>query len=266
MRRVGVFLLLWLLVVTATGRAGQLDRVLFMSEEYPPFNFEQDGRPQGLSIELLAEVFRITGSGRSVDEVQILPWARSYRAVQEQADTCLFVMTRTREREALFKWAGPVAPTRIVLLAKKGAGVIVRSPHDLRKYRIGVVRDDVGQQLLEKAGYPQARMEMVSSSAHNAEKLARGRIDAWAYEESVARYVLGSIGQDPAQYESVYTFQTGAVYFAFNRRTDDAAVAEMQAALDRLRSQGVIRGILARYGVMGGEREPKGQKGGSAPR
>ena len=77
----------------------------FYTEEYPPLNYSRDGRPVGLAVDLVRELFERTGDhGR----ISVVPWARGYQAAQLEPNTALFVTMRTAERERLFKWVGPV--------------------------------------------------------------------------------------------------------------------------------------------------------------
>lgn len=245
--------------------ASPLAGLQYLTEEYPPYTYTRNGTLHGAVVELVEAVLREAGTGLDRSAIQTQPWARAYRTAREVPGACLIVMTRTPEREHLFQWAGPLAATRIVVLARKGGGVSVQGPRDLRKYRIGVVRDDVGHQLLAAAGYPEERMDLAALPMQNAEKLARGRIDAWAYEENVARFVLAAQGHDPEGFEPVFVLKSGALYVAFSPGTPAEAVAAMQGGLDRLRGRGELRDMLKRHGLREAEEARKRQKRRAAP-
>jgi ABC-type amino acid transport substrate-binding protein len=245
--------------------ASPLAVLQYLTEEYPPYTYTRNGTLHGAVVELVEAVLREAGTGLDRTAIQAQPWARAYRAAREVPGTCLIVMTRTPERERLFLWAGPLAATRIVVLARKGAGVSASTARDLRKYRIGVVRDDVGHQLLAAAGYPEERMDLVPLPEQNAEKLARGRIDAWVYEEDVARFVLAARGYDPDDFEAVYTLKSGYLYVAFSPGTPAEAVAAMQEGLDRLRGRGEVRAVLERHGLREVGQGRAGEKRRAAP-
>ena len=49
--------------------------------------------------------------------LHFLPWARAYTYGLEKPQHCVFSTSRTAEREALFKWVGPVSQIDWVLYA-----------------------------------------------------------------------------------------------------------------------------------------------------
>ena len=60
----------------------------------------------------------------------------------KENNTVLFTTARSPEREQLFKWAGPIVSGRFVLLAKVDKNINITAPEDLKKYRIGAIKDD----------------------------------------------------------------------------------------------------------------------------
>jgi len=145
-------LVLATLIFSSTLVAQTVDDLTFLTEHYPPFNFEEDEKLQGIAVESLREMFKLVDTDKTIQDVKLWPWARGYSRVLDTKNTVLFSTARTEAREKLSKWVGPVAPSHIVVLAKKSRGAKVDSIQDLHKYRIGVVRDDIGEQLLLQMG------------------------------------------------------------------------------------------------------------------
>ncbi|WP_163337976.1 ABC transporter substrate-binding protein [Desulfopila sp. IMCC35008] len=101
-----------------------------MTEEYPPYNYTEDGKLTGLSSEVMVEhTNRLGHSG----DIEVLSWARAYGLIQKKDGLILYSMTRTEQREDMFKWVGSVASNKWVLFAKKGSGVSVASLEDTKK-------------------------------------------------------------------------------------------------------------------------------------
>lgn len=210
--------------------------LIYMTEEYPPFNFEKDGELKGIAVDVIERIFQIEKIGLTRKNIQVLPWARGYKYVLENENTVLFSTTRTKHRENLFKWVGPVAMSKVVLIAKKDKKIRIDSLSDLQKYSIGVIRDDIGEQLIRKAGIGKENIDAVSKGLINVRKLVRDRIDLWAYSESVAMWFIKKNGFDPNDFETVYVLmEVGDLYYAFNKNTPDPLIAQFQNALDRLK-------------------------------
>ncbi len=226
-----------------------IDDIKFMTESYPPFNFKSNGRLAGIAVNLIEEMFLKVGSKLTRKDIEMLPWARAYlyitHSTKEQIG--LFSMTRSKEREHLFKWVGPLSESRIVLIAPKSKKIVINSIDDINKHRVGVVRDDVGEQLLILKGVKSINLDVVFDLQLNALKLVRNRIDLWACGEIVAKWTLKQNNVNPNDYETVHVLQQGSNYFAFNLATDDQVINKLQKALDELKVDGTHEKILDRY-------------------
>jgi len=163
---------------------------LLSTENLPPLNYLKDGILVGPSVEIVKEIQRRVGSH---EQIKVYPWARAYKMALEEENVVLFGMTHTKVREDLFKWVGPLATKRDILVAKKGSGIKINSLEDAKKVkRIGTLRDDTRERLLKSHGF--ANLESVSDEQKNAKKLVLGRIDLWAYKKPGLKTVCDLAG------------------------------------------------------------------------
>ena len=236
-----------LLAVSSYSFASSLNDLNYITEIYPPFNYEKEGRLTGIAIDVLEAASEAVNDPVKRENVQLQPWARGYAAALETPNTVLFSMTRTEARNNLFKWAGPIVDSRIVLWAPKSKGIQISTPSDLNDYRIGVVREDIGEQLLRNlevnanALRPSASPEMV------VRQLNANRVDMWAYGDNVGVFIMREQNIDPNLYEIVYVLHESQNYFAFHHSTDDAYVEKLQNGLNLIRESGKLDEIAARY-------------------
>jgi len=227
----------------------------WMSEEYPPINFsDAEGRPQGVAVEVLIELGRRLGIPLRVDDIAILPWARAYLRLQQEPNTALFTMAYTAARERQFRFVGPLLPIRTVLLARKDRALKITDDQQLRQLRIGVVRQDIGEQLLLERGIDSAALEHSNLAVNLVHLLQRGRVDAIAYGYDAVIWHMRNNGIDPQAFEIVATLQQGQLGYAFHRDTDSALLQRLQQHLDALLAEGVVDRIHARY--LGGPGSP----------
>jgi len=239
--------LLFSCLVSGSAAAASVDDFVFMTEQYPPYNLEQDDKLQGIAVDILALMLERAGSKQTREDIKLLPWTRGYKRVQSEPNTCLFSTTRTEKREHLFKWVGPIAPNKVGLIAKKEKNIKIESMDELNTFKIGTIRDDVAEQFLVNAGISVDDMQRVAKTILNIKKLNVGRIDLWAYGEDVAMWELKAHGFNPADYELVYLLDSKDLYFAFHKGTSDSVIQKLQAALDTLKADGEYEKILDRY-------------------
>lgn len=209
----------------------------FVTENYAPFNYEADGKVVGQSVALLLKMFAQAGSSKSAKDIKILPWARGYILAQQAKNTVLFSTTRTKAREKLFKWVGPILPTTVAVIARKDLAIKLTDLSMLGAYNIVAVRKDIGELLLKTNGVREANIYSVGSAQNAAKMLAYGRVDLWAYEKSVAFWNLEAIGENLETYEVLRVLEESDVYFAIQKDTPDRLVRALQNALDTVRAR-----------------------------
>lgn len=101
-----------------------------MTEQYPPYNFEKNGKLRGIAVDLMVLMLDILGTEKGRGSITLVPWTRGYRRVQSTPNTCLFSMTRTETREKLLKWVGPIGVNRVVLMARRDRNIRIRTLAD----------------------------------------------------------------------------------------------------------------------------------------
>jgi polar amino acid transport system substrate-binding protein len=236
------------LIISTPHFAQSIDDLVLITENYAPLNFSKDGKVQGISVDVMVEILKVSGSKKTREDISLQPWARGYKQVQEMKNTALFAMSRTEAREELFKWVGPIIPSNIVLVAKKSRGIKINSVEDFSQYnRFGVVRDDIGEQMLLKLGVPKENLHQTNSGMNTAKMLDKDRVDMWAYGRIVALWNIKELGFNPDDYEEVYTLKESQQYFAFHKDTDPTVIAKLQKALDELKSNGKLKEIVSTY-------------------
>lgn len=226
---------LLLLAWCAAAQAG-LEQLRYLSEEYPPFNYTgSDGKPAGLAVNLLREVWQQTGT--APQPVSLLPWASAYFQLTQQRDVVLFSTARTKAREPLFKWACPIGQVEMVLLGLSSAAIKLDTLDDARRYRIAAVQSDVGEQLLLSQGFDEQQLHLVSLLPEALELLQTGKVDLISTNRATVFALISDNKLPLEHFTSVWTLSAEPLCFAFSPGIDDALVAEFQAALTRISSE-----------------------------
>ena len=225
------------LIPFSAGFAQTVDDLVLWTEQYPPFNFEENEKLQGISVDLMDIMLKKVNSRLTRDDIQLVPWSKGYKAGLTRKNNVIFGTTRTAERETLFKWVGPFAPTRISLTARKDRNIKINSINDVKKYKIGVIRDDVGEQLLVAAGIPKKNLDRTAKAISIIKKLSSGKIDMWSYEETVAKWFIKNNGFNPVDYEIVHVLKEGVLSYAFHKDTPDSLIQKLQTALDEIKKK-----------------------------
>lgn len=219
----------------------------YFTEQYPPYNYKEDGRLQGLMIDTWEELWERMDADLDRSDIIHAPWARGYHELQEWPGTALAVMTYTEDRDEYMEFVGPLVDVRFVLFSRAEDDIELADVDDALDYTIGTVRDDIGEQLLTDEGLDVEEFERLKGPAQAAELLAEGRIDLWSYQEDVARFEMQEAGLDPENFDVAYVVDRGTLMLAFHEETPQPLLDEFQGHLDDMRDDGALEEIINRH-------------------
>ncbi len=232
-------------MVLLAGQSVLSAELTILTENLPPLNYVENGVLVGPSVEIVKEIQRRV---RSQEQIQVYPWARAYKMALEDENVILFGMTHTKVREDKFKWIGPLATKRDILVAKKDSGIKIKDLEDAKKVkRIGTLRDDTRERLLKRHGF--TNLESVSDEQLNAKKLALRRIDLWAYKIPGLRTVCDLAGVDYTKFEEVYHLREIDLMIAFSKKTSDSIVQKWRNAFNEMLADGTIMQIRKKWNM-----------------
>jgi polar amino acid transport system substrate-binding protein len=232
-------------MVLLAGQSVLSAELTILTENLPPLNYVENGVLVGPSVEIVKEIQRRV---RSQEQIQVYPWARAYKMALEDENVILFGMTHTKVRQDKFKWVGPLATKRDILVAINGSGIKINSLEDAKKVkRIGTLREDTRGRLLKRHGF--TNLEPVSDEQLNAKKLALGRIDLWAYKIPGLRTVCDLAGVDYTEFEEVYHLREIDLMIAFSKKTSDSIVQKWRDAFNEILADGTIMQIRKKWNM-----------------
>lgn len=239
-----------LLVLACISLAGRADEIRIVTEELPPYNMTQDGRITGMSTDVVQAVLKEIGVHAII---QSMPWARAYDIALNSENVLIYSITRTAQREKMFKWVGVIAPMHWYLFAKPERKIRLDDLDDARKYQIATVKEDAGEQYLVSKGFAIGKnLQSNNKYEYNYEKFKLGRVDLWISIELNALYLMRQAGDDPSA-TAVRTLSLpdlggdDGLHMAFSLKTPDAMVARFRKGLNTIRSNGTYDAILKKW-------------------
>ena len=222
-------------------------RVVLLTENFPPYNMASNGKNfarednlDGIAVDILREMFKRAGVDYSM--TLRFPWERIYKLALEKPGYGVFVTARLPEREALFKWVGPIGPDDWVLLGRDDSTITLDSLEEAKRYKVGAYKGDAIADHLQQQG-----LQPVTALRDqlNAKKLMAGQIDLWATGDPAGRYLAKQAGVSGLK--TILRFDSAELYLALNKAVPDEVVQKLQAELEQMRGEGVVDDILGRY-------------------
>jgi len=229
---------------TAADRTTSAKDPVYITEQFPPFSYQEDGKLQGISVDLLEKMLGHMNMTLNRSEIRLLPWDQGYQMALQDNNTVIFSTGRIPEREALFKWVGPISSIKVVLFALNEKHIKINSTGDLRALKIGVTKDSAEGPLLIKAGANPGNLIEKNNTTEIIDMRKAGTIDAWAYPDLVGVWLAEKAGLNASEYEVVYQLtKETPLYYAFNMNTSDSTIKMFQEALNQTRKGKETDGI-----------------------
>lgn len=210
------------------------------TEDSPPYNMLVDGKIVGIGADKVTMLMKRANQPYSV---QLMPWRRAYEDAQKLPNSCVFSTTRTPEREALFKWVGPIAFNEWVLYGRADSHPDLATLDDARPYLIGAYNGDVREQYLRGRGF---RVETVVADSLNAKKLILGRIDLWVSGRFDGAALIEQSGSS-GRIVPLLNFYRSELYLACNPKVPDSLIDKLNVLLGVMARDGSANAIDARY-------------------
>lgn len=229
----------------ATPRGGIANSLVAYTEQWPPYNFAENGKVQGIATDVLRAACE---QAQLHCSFQVVPWARGYKLVRNTPNTVLYTTARKPMREDHFLWVGPLLPRTTWVYTRNIPGAPIRDAKELAQLRIGVVREEAAQQDLLEAGVPPSALVEESTNDAVFRMLMGDLVQAMVDTEVGMAWNLRSVGRPISSVTKLMKLSDdGAYYFALNVRSNPALVTKLQQAVDKLRAEGRLDAIVKNY-------------------
>ncbi|NWB96753.1 ABC transporter substrate-binding protein [Pseudomonas gingeri] len=217
-----------------------------VTEEWAPYNYEENNHLTGISTEIVRRIMTLTGDDF---EVVLLPSMRSSHTLNTRPKTIMYSLFRTTERELLYKWVGPIVEESIYPYQLADAPQPMNSLEQLlHAPRITTRQAGLIPSVLQPMGFN--NLEKVATESRQLYRmLLAGRTDiivgdtaaGVAYYSRQLNIAPGTLRRVPVE------LYRSSLYIAFSLDSDDKVVAAWANALEELRRSGELERIQNRY-------------------
>lgn len=234
-------LALCLVLPPATANA---DSIRLIMQEFPPFNFtdQQTGKIQGILTEKVQEMLKRAGESSSVSSSSL---ARVLHAALNEENTCALGVHRTPEREASYKWVGPLIVDDWVLYGRKQESRQLKTIEDAKPFVIGSFKNASSGIALSEQGY---KVEFASRDEDNPRLLVNGRIEYWNASELHGMYLAQQQGYG-SEISRALRYKSLGLYLACNLRMEKNRIDLLIQLNKEIDNDGSMEKFIRKYGA-----------------
>ncbi|BEU02917.1 hypothetical protein OAG1_17170 [Agarivorans sp. OAG1] len=223
-----------------------LDKLSYLTEDAYPINYlDQQGQAQGFAVELLKLMWQQMEHPEQA--IKVMPWERAYYLLEQKPNTVLFATVLTAKRKQYFKWVCPIDTVSVVLLGKADSTPNIQSLEQLNELKVGVLRADVGEQLLLNNEVDDASLMLTDSYHHLIKLLVANRVDFIAGTEQTIRHAAKQNSYSLSNYEVKWLLNQEQLCYAFNQAVDDTVIEQFKQALKQVKETDAYQELLANY-------------------
>lgn len=233
------------------------EKFIYMTEEYPPFNYSENGKACGVSVDILVGIFKRMNLSVDLPAITVSNWATAYEITLNTPGTMLFSMVRTPQREPLFKWVGPIAPHADVAITMKDSGIEISDVTDLNNIFTGVIEGYSSLTTLTDHGVLRSKIIIYKGLAELYRALVVDReVQCISYSLAGHLLIIQSFGYPENIFATPFPIHSEELYYAFNIESDDKMIADFQDRLDLIKYEKAPDGsseyekIFIRYSII----------------
>lgn len=211
---------------------------------FPPYEFENNGKPDGILVLIIQEVFEKAGIKL---ELKPFPFKRAYEYVKKGSDQTdgLFNFYKVKERIPFFDYSDPIIKNHLVFFIRKNMAFQYTGINDLKGLKIGVIRGyTYGTEFDEN---PDIIKSIANSHLINFKKLAAGRIDVYPCDKLVGLHVAfkAKLMPDLVAYHTPMKIMDGHIGFTKDRHQD--TIRRINQVISTMQQNGEIEAIVNQF-------------------
>ncbi|MDM8515195.1 transporter substrate-binding domain-containing protein [Desulfobacterales bacterium HSG16] len=241
MKKILLFVFVCLVFFSSTSYA---EEIIFVFDEYPPYEYLEKGKVVGLDIDIVREVCMRIGFK---PVFRSRPWKRCLLEMKNGTSDAIFSLFNTPKRnEFLYYPTEHMFFEQNVILARKERNIAISNLDDLKKLKVGIIAGySYGEQF---DNYKGITKESCRSSEEMLKKLDAGRMDVGIGNSLVCKYLNKKLGFD--EIKSIYRLSNDPMYVAFSKtskRDGETLSKQFSEILKAMRKEGFFEQLEKKY-------------------
>ena len=225
----------------AFGQVSKADTLNLLTYVDSPLVISEGSAPKGIVVDIVRLLMNRAGIDYSI---RFMPPKRAIVMAERSAKHCVFPISRSQEREASFKWVGPILISRHAFYSGEKHAHSLRIMKDAKPFRIGSTLGDAVGEYLMGLGF---NVDNTPRNELNAGKLSLQRIDLWLSDTISAPYLAAKKGVRLNPPELV--FFTTLRSMGCHKDIDPSLIRTLETTLLEMYRDGSIKDLYQKLGL-----------------
>lgn len=206
---------------------------------------------RAFNLELVREMMTIMSHPKKTIE---MPFKRGLMMVENDINTALFNVSRTPEREGVFKWVGPLQREVDYFYEMKNAPTGISTLEDAKQVKdICILNGSIHETVLRKNNFTNFETNLSYVGCFQMLKLGRVNITPKASSTAIRVAEQAGISSDQIQQTPVILLESEG-YIAFSKNIADEIIQKWQSAFEQIKKSGKYQQLYNQYFLPENER------------
>jgi len=229
--------------------AQEKNTLTIYTEQFPPYNYSEQDQIKGINVALTQAMCE---QSDIACEFKLLPWNRAFRNALELDNSGLISTSRTNQREALFKWVGPLSSGKTCIYKLRARKDInIQNSTDLLNYKIGMASDNIYLSILNDLGFIEDKNLLVFPGKYGSLKPFKfGRVDLTIGSAMTIHKQLAHVDLSTNDIQALKIIESPELignFLALNKNTSTRVQEKLQSKLDEIKQNGKLAEIENQY-------------------
>ncbi|WP_159816826.1 substrate-binding periplasmic protein [Colwellia sp. 20A7] len=207
------------------------------TEDAYPLQYENEGKVVGLATTIVEKVLK---EANIKYEIVMQPWARAYNTALLKPNVLIYSLARTKEREALFSWLGPIQKVNYALYGFDNIKLTATDSFEtINNFRLAVGRNSAIHQYLVNKKF--TNLHPINSSEQSIKMLLADRVDLIPGSDLYFYKTCQNQNLDCSEIKPIFPLKDLEVtlYLAASKNTDIEIIKRIQVAFQKIKSQAI---------------------------
>lgn len=207
------------------------------TEDAYPLQYKKEGEIVGTATALVEKVLK---EANVKYKIIMQPWARVYNTALLKPNVLIYSLARTKEREGLFSWLGPIQKVNYALYGFENVELTATDSFEtLNHFRLAVGRDTAVHHYL--ANKQLNNFHLIDSNEQSIKMLLTNRVDLATGSDFYFYKFCQKESLDCSQIKPIYPLKDLEVslYLAASKTTDIEIIKRIQIAFEKIKSQSI---------------------------
>ena len=222
-------------------------------EDWPPYQFKNQGKVSGLDIEIVGEVAKAAGCKLILKEV---PWKRQLVDIKKGRADLALGASKNKEREKFSVFTSSYRNETMSLFVGGKSKKIENLDELIKlissgKFKLGITRGyfygDKFKTAMSDPNFSK-KIEEVKSTSQNLEKCKNGRIDGFFGDKFVVSHSIKQKNYSDKVFPTTLDLNSDSIFFMLSKNSvSPDSLNKIQRGLDKISKDGTLQNIKNRY-------------------